>query len=242
MSLFRICYFLKKLKKIERGGGRSRWALYWSFWCILYRWASPPFAMGEPNWTHTMCDAIRICSMGDTMIEMILVIIALLESVIVTKTIGIVGIAAIVAMNTVKGKEPIRTDKAWYKMRVLDYLNGIMNIMDNIHANGWTKYQTMTIGVQYAKVELVLVRAMLKAYLAMAKVQNWTLAVDVCPNTASSPVAKLNAMIATLIDMSMTDDEKNAMLISQLEKQMAKDAKALKALLAKGKGGAGKKE
>ena len=71
---------------------------------------------------------------------------------------------------------------------------------------------------------------------------NWQLAIDVCPNTASSPVAKLNAMIATLIDMSMTDDEKNAMLISQLEKQMAKDAKALKALLAKGKGGAGKKE
>ena len=174
-------------------------------------------------------------SMGDTMIEIMILIIALLKSVIVAKTLGIVGIA-VIAMNTVKGKEPIRTDKAWYKMRVLDYLNGIMNIMDNIHANGWTKYQTMTVGVQYAKVELVLVKAMLKAYLAMAKVQNWTLAVDVCPNTASSPVAKLNAMIVTLIDMSMTDDEKNAMAIATLEKQMKADAKALKALLAKGKG------
>ena len=174
-------------------------------------------------------------SMGDTMIEIMILIIALLKSVVVAKTLGIVGIA-VIAMNTVKGKEPIRTDKAWYKMRVLDYLNGIMNIMDNIHANGWTKYQTMTVGVQYAKVELVLVKAMLKAYLAMAKVQNWTLAVDVCPNTASSPVAKLNAMIATLIDMSMTDDEKNAMAIATLEKQMKADAKALKALLAKGKG------
>ena len=174
-------------------------------------------------------------SMGDTMIEIMILIIALLKSVVVAKTLGIVGIA-VIAMNTVKGKEPIRTDKAWYKMRHLDYLNGIMNIMDNIHANGWTKYQTMTISVQYAKVELVLVKAMLKAYLAMAKVQNWTLAVDVCPNTASSPVAKLNAMIATLIDMSMTDDEKNAMAIATLEKQMKADAKALKALLAKGKG------
>ena len=234
MSLFRICYFLKKLRKIERGGGRSRWAYYWSFWCILYRWASPPFAMGEPNWTHTMCDAIRICSMGDTMIEIILVIIALFSAVVAK--VGMVSTTPKSSVNG-KGKEPIRTDKAWYKMRVLDYLNGIMNIMDNIHANGWSKYQTMTVGVQYAKVELVLVKAMLKAYLAMAKVQNWTLAVDVCPNTASSPVAKLNAMISTLIDMAMTDDEKNALLIAQLEKQMKADAKALKALLAKGNKG-----
>ena len=139
--------------------------------------------------------------------------------------------------TTGKGKEPIRTDKAWYKMRVLDYLNGIMNIMDNIHANGWTKYQIMIVGVQYAKIELVLVNAMLKAYLAMAKVQNWTLAVDVCPKTASSPVAKLNAMIVILTDMAMTDDEKNAVLIAQLQKQLKADEKALKALLAKGKKG-----
>jgi hypothetical protein len=147
-------------------------------------------------------------SMGDTMIEMIIGIIALFVSVIVSK-IGMVSTTPKTGNVNGKGNEPKKTDKAHYRMRILDYLNGLTNQM-YIHANGWVTYQKMIVNIEWAKIELVVVKAHLKAYKLQCKLNNWTLAIDVCPNTASSPVAKLNDMIVILTDMALTDDEKLA--------------------------------
>ena len=240
MSLFRICYFLKKIKKNCLWWWAFEMCLFGEFLAFLYRWASPPYAMGVKS-GHNLSGFVIdfLGSMGDTMIEIILVIIALFNSAVVTKTLGIVGIAAICAMNTVTN-EPKKATKAIYRMRVLDYLNGLTNIMA-IHGSKWTKYSTMKVGVEWAKYELIVCKALLVGYKAHAKLNNWTLAIDVGTTNTSSPIYKLNDMIVILTDMALTQTQKDAMKVKALKASIAMQQKQLDAM-AKGKGGKGKKE